>query len=235
MAAFVSRMALVGSWQAGREVHTVLLNGTECQPRALAVWQLVPCTKVHKLKVRRHRAPWTRAPSHQCLRLREPPHPLIIHIHGYDFYIVAEGLGNFNAATDTPSSTSEDLLMRSAGGVPVNGWAVIRFVADNPGVWLMLCHLDVHITWGLAMAFLVEDGVGPPSALPPPDLPLLAENAPQSITLNSTSINSTIISIPDSLIIIYLDIHVTTHSRYKIPCGQCNSDILKQRTICSKT
>ena len=64
--------------------------------------------------------------------------------------------------------------MRNTVGVPVNGWAVIRFVADNPGVWLMHCHLDVHITWGLAMAFLVEDGVGELQSLeaPPPDLPL---------------------------------------------------------------
>lgn len=42
------------------------------------------------------------------------------------------------------------------------------------GIWLMHCHLDVHITWGLAMSFLVEDGVGELQTLeaPPADLPL---------------------------------------------------------------
>ena len=35
-----------------------------------------------------------------------------------------------------------------------------KFILKIAGVWLMHCHLDVHITWGLAMAFLVEDGVG---------------------------------------------------------------------------
>jgi len=42
------------------------------------------------------------------------------------------------------------------------------------GVWIMHCHLDVHITWGLAMAFLVEDGVGELEMLeaPPADLPV---------------------------------------------------------------
>lgn len=42
------------------------------------------------------------------------------------------------------------------------------------GVWLMHCHLDVHITWGLAMAFLVENGVGALQSIEPPpaDLPL---------------------------------------------------------------
>lgn len=41
------------------------------------------------------------------------------------------------------------------------------------GVWFMHCHLEVHTTWGLKMAFLVENGKGPnQSILPPPsDLP----------------------------------------------------------------
>ncbi|KAI3759888.1 hypothetical protein L1987_50272 [Smallanthus sonchifolius] len=49
----------------------------------------------------------------------------------------------------------------------------IRFRADNPGVWFMHCHLEVHTTWGLKMAFLVDNGNGPnESILPPPkDLP----------------------------------------------------------------
>ncbi|XP_051122780.1 laccase-12-like [Andrographis paniculata] len=99
-------------------------------------------------------------------------HP--IHLHGYDFYIVAEGFGNFNAARDAGKFNLVDPPLRNTASVPVGGWAVIRFVADNPGVWLMHCHLDVHITWGLAMAFVVEDGVGELQKLEPPprDLPV---------------------------------------------------------------
>ncbi|PIA59570.1 hypothetical protein AQUCO_00400451v1 [Aquilegia coerulea] len=98
-------------------------------------------------------------------------HP--IHLHGYDFYIVAEGFGNFNAKKHTSQFNLIDPPIRNTVAVPVGGWAVIRFVADNPGVWLMHCHLDVHITWGLAMAFLVEDGVGELQSIEPPpaDLP----------------------------------------------------------------
>lgn len=42
------------------------------------------------------------------------------------------------------------------------------------GAWIMHCHLDVHITWGLAMVFLVDNGVGQLQSIeaPPPDLPL---------------------------------------------------------------
>ncbi|KAJ6720632.1 LACCASE [Salix viminalis] len=41
-------------------------------------------------------------------------------------------------------------------------------------VWLMHCHLDVHITWGLAMAFLVDNGIGELQSVEPPpaDLPI---------------------------------------------------------------
>ncbi|GAU13402.1 hypothetical protein TSUD_126980 [Trifolium subterraneum] len=41
------------------------------------------------------------------------------------------------------------------------------------GVWFMHCHLEIHTTWGLKMAFVVDNGKGPnESLLPPPsDLP----------------------------------------------------------------
>ncbi|KAK9168030.1 hypothetical protein Syun_000170 [Stephania yunnanensis] len=99
-------------------------------------------------------------------------HP--IHLHGYDFYIIAEGFGNFDPKKDTSKFNLIDPPMRNTASVPVRGWAVIRFVADNPGVWLMHCHLDVHITWGLAMAFLVENGFGELQSISPPpaDLPV---------------------------------------------------------------
>ncbi|KAM0822205.1 hypothetical protein ACQ4PT_071655 [Festuca glaucescens] len=99
-------------------------------------------------------------------------HP--IHIHGYDFLVLAEGFGNYDAEKDAQKFNLENPPQRNTVAVPVNGWAVIRFRADNPGVWLMHCHLDVHITWGLAMAFLVEDGYGELESLeaPPIDFPM---------------------------------------------------------------
>ncbi|CAM0145679.1 unnamed protein product [Urochloa decumbens] len=133
-----------------------------------ALWQPVPGTKVYKLKY----GAAVQVVLQGTNIFAGENHP--IHIHGYDFYILAQGFGNFDAAKDGLLFNLDDPPMRNTVAVPVNGWAVIRFVADNPGVWLMHCHLDVHITWGLAMAFLVEDGVGDLQSLqaPPPDLPL---------------------------------------------------------------
>ncbi len=34
------------------------------------------------------------------------------------------------------------------------GYTVIRFIADNPGVWFMHCHMDWHLAAGLAVTFI---------------------------------------------------------------------------------
>ncbi|KAK4377493.1 hypothetical protein RND71_003789 [Anisodus tanguticus] len=98
-------------------------------------------------------------------------HP--IHLHGFNFFAVSKGLENFNPKTDPKNFNLVDPVERNTIGVPRGGWVAIRFRADNPGVWFMHCHLEVHTTWGLKMAFLVDNGKGPnESLLPPPkDLP----------------------------------------------------------------
>ncbi|XXG66392.1 hypothetical protein AAC387_Pa05g3881 [Persea americana] len=98
-------------------------------------------------------------------------HP--IHLHGFNFFAVGRGMGNFNNNTDPANFNLVDPVERNTVGVPSGGWTAIRFRADNPGVWFMHCHLEVHTTWGLKMAFVVDNGKGPnESLLPPPsDLP----------------------------------------------------------------
>ncbi|XP_022966609.1 laccase-4-like [Cucurbita maxima] len=98
-------------------------------------------------------------------------HP--VHLHGFNFFIVGSGIGNYDPKNDPKSFNLVDPVERNTVGVPSGGWIAIRFRADNPGVWFMHCHLEVHTTWGLKMAFLVENGNGPnQSIIPPPtDLP----------------------------------------------------------------
>ncbi|KAK3151350.1 hypothetical protein QOZ80_3AG0244770 [Eleusine coracana subsp. coracana] len=99
-------------------------------------------------------------------------HPM--HIHGYHFYVLATGFGNYDPRRDEAKFNLVDPPSRNTIGVPVGGWAVVRFVADNPGVWLVHCHIDAHLTGGLAMALVVEDGKTELEAtMPPPyDLPV---------------------------------------------------------------
>jgi len=98
-------------------------------------------------------------------------HP--IHLHGFNFFVLAQGLGTF-----TPGNTSAynlvDPVARNTIAVPTGGWVVIRFLANNPGMWFFHCHLDAHVPMGLGMVFAVENGTTPGSMLPPPpdDLPM---------------------------------------------------------------
>ncbi|XP_057441834.1 laccase-4-like [Lotus japonicus] len=98
-------------------------------------------------------------------------HPF--HLHGYNFFVVGQGLGNFDPEKDPSRFNLVDPVERNTLSVPNGGWIAIRFRADNPGVWFLHCHLEVHTTWGLKMAFVVDNGRGPnESLLPPPkDLP----------------------------------------------------------------
>ncbi|KAK1563361.1 hypothetical protein Q3G72_026563 [Acer saccharum] len=98
-------------------------------------------------------------------------HPL--HLHGFNFFVVGQGFGNFDPNKDPAKFNLVDPAERNTVGVPSGGWVAIRFLADNPGVWFMHCHLEVHTSWGLKMAWLVMDGKGPKQKLQPPpsDLP----------------------------------------------------------------
>lgn len=93
-------------------------------------------------------------------------HPF--HLHGHNFQLVSRTPSygpSFNDyadgdplpynATDTPSSTFPKYPARRDTFVaPPQGNFVIRFVADNPGVWLFHCHIDWHMSQGLAMSFI---------------------------------------------------------------------------------
>ncbi|KAL5973370.1 Laccase-17 [Asimina triloba] len=98
-------------------------------------------------------------------------HPL--HLHGFNFFVVGQGFGNYDPNKDPKKFNLVDPVERNTVGVPAGGWVAIRFLADNPGVWFMHCHLEVHTSWGLKMAWAVVDGKLPKQKLPPPpaDLP----------------------------------------------------------------
>ncbi|ONK76912.1 uncharacterized protein A4U43_C02F1180 [Asparagus officinalis] len=99
-------------------------------------------------------------------------HPL--HLHGFNFFVVGQGFGNYDQTKDPSKFNLVDPVERNTIGVPAGGWVAIRFFADNPGVWFMHCHIEIHISWGLRMAWVVMDGELPSQKLPPPpaDLPM---------------------------------------------------------------
>lgn len=58
-------------------------------------------------------------------------HP--IHLHGFDFFVLAQGFGTYNASAAEKNFNLVNPQVRNTISVPTGGWAVIRFVADNPG------------------------------------------------------------------------------------------------------
>jgi hypothetical protein len=41
--------------------------------------------------------------------------------------------------------------------LPSAGWLVIAFQADNPGAWLLHCHIAWHVSQGFAAQFLERE------------------------------------------------------------------------------
>jgi laccase len=58
-------------------------------------------------------------------------HPL--HLHGFDFFVVGQGFGNYDSSKDPANFNLVDPVQRNTVGVPSAGWVAIRFFADNPG------------------------------------------------------------------------------------------------------
>ncbi|XP_069141122.1 uncharacterized protein [Argopecten irradians] len=123
-------------------------------------------------------------------------HP--IHLHGYTFYVLKMGYATYNETTARFMSPNSDIDCRgqfcndatwsdptwlgdNVPGlelsnpprkdtliVPSGGYAVIRIKADNPGIWLMHCHIELHANDGMMMYINNSYGMHPP---PPEGFP----------------------------------------------------------------
>ncbi|KAF2018092.1 multicopper oxidase [Aaosphaeria arxii CBS 175.79] len=77
------------------------------------------------------------------------PHP--IHLHGHDFWIVAQGSGTYSSSVTLNLSNPP---RRDTAILPASGYLVMAFETDNPGAWLMHCHIGWHTSEGFALQFV---------------------------------------------------------------------------------
>ena len=103
-------------------------------------------------------------------------HP--IHLHGFKFVVVAVGEADGRSDRcsvvacphkedwfDWPASKQrvQDTISKGRYVVkdtvvlPAGGYLVIRFIADNPGVWLAHCHTDFHYADGMGLLMRVSN------------------------------------------------------------------------------
>lgn len=81
-------------------------------------------------------------------------HP--IHLHGHDFSLLGQGEGIFDSSL-VGSLVFDNPPRRDTAMLEGNGWTVIAFQTDNPGAWLMHCHIVWHVDGGLAMQFVERE------------------------------------------------------------------------------
>jgi len=86
----------------------------------------------------------------------------IIHLHGHAVQLVAKA-ANITAFGGTGSALpyAGDVgqfrpfpLRRDTWLLAPQGYTVVRFRADNPGVWLFHCHMEWHVDAGLTATFI---------------------------------------------------------------------------------
>ena len=79
-------------------------------------------------------------------------HPF--HLHGHNFQCVARGEENSNDYNPANVTLPATPMRRDTWVVRPNGHIVMRFRADNPGVWLYHCHIEWHVDSGLTATFI---------------------------------------------------------------------------------
>ncbi|KAG0650862.1 Diphenol oxidase 1 [Hyphodiscus hymeniophilus] len=96
--------------------------------------------------------------------LDDGSHPF--HLHGHAFYVLAShrsehGWGSYSPWATTGSSAIapklnlENPVLKDTVSVPRRGYVVLRFRADNVGIWMFHCHVLFHQGSGMAMGLHV--------------------------------------------------------------------------------
>ncbi|KAL8709877.1 MAG: hypothetical protein Q9220_005493 [cf. Caloplaca sp. 1 TL-2023] len=79
-------------------------------------------------------------------------HP--IHLHGHDFVLLHQSNTPYSSQSLSQNLKLDNPPRRDVVLLPTNGYVVIAFRADNPGSWLLHCHIAMHASSGLAMQIL---------------------------------------------------------------------------------
>jgi len=68
---------------------------------------------------------------------------------------LAQGTGTFDAST--VSLATGNAPRRDVAMLPASGYLVLAYYTDNPGAWLMHCHIAWHTSEGFALQVLERE------------------------------------------------------------------------------
>lgn len=77
------------------------------------------------------------------------------HLHGHQFQVLERTAPNTGRFPGTYGNWSATPVRRDTVMLQDNAYAVIRFRADNPGIWLLHCHIEFHTVSGF-IATIIE-------------------------------------------------------------------------------
>ncbi|GME51964.1 Multicopper oxidase type 1 [Neofusicoccum parvum] len=81
------------------------------------------------------------------------PHPM--HLHGHNFWVLADGVGTWDGTVANPNNPQRrdvHILQPAQGDSP--GYMVVQIELDNPGIWPFHCHIAWHVSAGLYLNVL---------------------------------------------------------------------------------
>ena len=85
-----------------------------------------------------------------------------MHLHGHNFWVLAEGTGEWKGDVDLTNPQRRDTQLIQPGvtenGVQKPGYLVLQFDADNPGVWPLHCHIAWHVSSGFYVNIMERPG-----------------------------------------------------------------------------
>lgn len=90
----------------------------------------------------------------------------MFHLHGNYFHVVGMDRIARNVTMEEIKELDKsgrlrrrfkDSIQKDTVTVPDGGYTIIRFYANNPGFWLMHCHIDFHAELGMAVMIKVGD------------------------------------------------------------------------------
>ncbi|KAK9769826.1 hypothetical protein SCAR479_13479 [Seiridium cardinale] len=86
--------------------------------------------------------------------LPQVDHP--IHLHGSDFVVLAQSNTSWDEIESPKLFRFDNPPRRDVAMLPRGGFLAMAFKPDNPGAWLLHCHIAWHASSGLAMQILIR-------------------------------------------------------------------------------
>jgi FtsP/CotA-like multicopper oxidase with cupredoxin domain len=82
-------------------------------------------------------------------------HPM--HLHGQNFFVLAEGYGEWNGIVVNPANPQRrDTHILQPGSTSNASYVVLEWYQQNPGIWPLHCHTAIHVSAGLYLNVMVS-------------------------------------------------------------------------------